>query len=321
MNNQSLGCLQPVDLRDIWASEPAGFTPWLAEPENLGILGKTLGLELEPDSVEKEVGSFRADIICREIRTGSLVLIENQLEQTDHDHLGKLLTYAAGLQAVTVVWLAKKFRDEHHAALDWLNEITHQSSRFFGLEIELWKIGDSPAAPKFNIVSMPNNWSRSVAHASRVTNDAEQSALKLLQRKYWAGLHDRLNTLGKAVHGDRTPQPQSWMAYSIGRSWCNVMAVMNTQQNQFIRVELYIKGENAGERLALLEEKKEEIEQELGYPLEWGDQLPTARDRRISYALHDVDLKDVSDWPRQHEWLAKHLNKMHKAFAQRVKDL
>ena len=106
------------------------------------------------------------------------MLIENQLELTDHDHLGKLLTYAAGLQAVTVVWLASSFRDEHRAALDWLNEITQEDSRFFGLEIELWRIGKSPAAPKFNIVCMPNDWSRSVANAARGKADSELSELR-----------------------------------------------------------------------------------------------------------------------------------------------
>ncbi len=199
----------------------------------------------------------------------SLALIENQIEQTDHDHLGKLLTYAAGLQAVIVVWLAEGFRDEHRAALDWLNEITHQDSRFFGLEVELWRIGDSPAAPKFNIVSMPNDWSRSVAQAARATDDAELSELKLKQRNYWMRLQDRLNAVGGTVRGNRTPRPRSWMSYGIGRSRFCLGAVMNTV-DKFIRVELYISGEDAGERLSLLEQKKDEIEGELGYRLEWG---------------------------------------------------
>ena len=314
METQSLGRLLRVELRTVWTNEPAEFTPWLAEPENLKILGETLGLELEPGSVEKEVGSFRADIVCRNIGTDSLVLIENQLEQTDHDHLGKLLTYAAGLQAVTVVWLAERFRDEHRAALDWLNEITHEDSRFFGLEIELWQIGDSPAAPKFNIVSKPNDWSRSVAQAARAADDSELSELRLTQRKYWTGLLERLNAAGGPVRGNRKPQPQSWMAFGIGVGGFNLGAVMNTW-DKLIRVELYIRGEDADDRLALLEQARDEIERELGYPLEWGDQSATARDRRISYYLREVDPENESDWPRQHQWLSDHLNKMHRGFA------
>lgn len=319
-NNQSLGRLQSVDLRTIWASEPAGFTPWLAELENLAVLSETLGLDLELVTVEKEVGSFRADIVCRDIGTEDLVLIENQLEQTDHDHLGKLLTYAAGLQpgmqTITVVWLADSFREEHRAVLDWLNEITDQDARFFGLEIELWQIGDSPAAPKFNIVSMPNDWLRSVAQATR----PELSERALLRKEYWSGLHDRLNALGGAVHGNRTPGHRRWMAYSVGRSGFSIVAAINMRE-KFIRVELYIKGDDAREYHDLLELEKDEIEQKLGYQLEWGDQLPTSRDRRISHYLHNTDPKDESDWPRQHEWLAKHLNKMHHAFKQQARDL
>lgn len=315
-----LGRLLPVDLRTIWASEPTGFTPWLAKPENLTVLSETLGLDLELVTVEKEVGSFRADIVCRDIGTEALVLIENQLEQTDHDHLGKLLTYAAGLQAVTVVWLADRFRDEHRATLDWLNEITQEDARFFGLEIELWRIGDSPAAPKFNIVSMPNDWSRSVAQSARATDGAELSERSILRREYWTGLHERLNAVGGAVHGNRTPGRRSWMAYSIGRSGFSIVAAIN-MRDKFIRVELYIKGEDAEEYLNFLGAGIDEIEQELGYELEWGDQQATSRDCRISHYLRNTDPRNKSDWPRQHEWLVEHLNKMHQAFAQRVRDL
>ena len=317
MDKRSLGRLQRVELRTVWTSEPVEFTPWLAEPENLLVLGDTLGLELEPGSVEKEVGSFRADIVCRDIGTDSLVLIENQLEQTDHDHLGKLLTYASGLQAATVVWLADRFRDEHRAALDWLNDITHEDSRFFGLEIELWRIEESVAAPKFNIVAKPNDWSRSVAQAARTADDAELSELRVMQRKYWTGLLKELSAAGGPVRGNRKPQPQSWMGFGIGVGGLRLGAVMNTW-DKVIRVELYIAGEDAGGRLALLEESRDEIEQELGFPLKWGDQSETARDRRISFYLREVDPEKESDWPRQHRWLVEHLNKLHGAFARRA---
>ena len=317
MNDESLGRLERVDLRTIWTSEPAQFTPWLARAENLEILGETLGLELERESVEKQVGSFRADIVCRDNGTGSPVLIENQLEQTDHDHLGKLLTYAAGLQAVTVVWLAASFREEHRAALDWLNEITHEESRFFGLEIELWRVGDSPAAPKFNIISMPNDWSRSVTPA---LGGAKQSETKLKQMEYWSGLQSVLNDMNGQVAGNRKPQPQHWMDYPIGRTGFHLSASMNSRE-RYIRVDLYISGEDAKQRLALLEQQKDEIERELGSSLEWGDELPTARDSKIAYYCRDIDPDDESDWPRQHEWLAKHLNDMHRAFSHRVRDL
>ena len=166
MNNESLGRLEKVDLRQIWLSESSGFTPWLAQHESLKLLGETIEMELECQSQEKEVGPFRADILCNDLSNDKFVLIENQLERTDHTHLGQLLTYAAGLEAVTIVWLAQRFTDEHRAALDWLNEHTSEQINFFGLEIELWKIGNSLVAPKFNIVSKPNDWTRSMKPAA-----------------------------------------------------------------------------------------------------------------------------------------------------------
>src|SRR3954454_8795457 len=153
MNKPQLGRLQRVSVRDYWLDEAREFTPWLAQEENIALLGETIDLELEVEAQERNVGPFRADILCRDTITGHFVLIENQLERTDHIHLGQLLTYAAGLEAVTIVWVARQFTEEHRAALDWLNGITNTTINFFGLEIELWRIGNSDLAPKFNAVS------------------------------------------------------------------------------------------------------------------------------------------------------------------------
>ena len=186
-----LGRLRPVDLRDVWRKEDQDFTPWLAEDENITVLGETLGMELEVEAQEKDVGPFRADILCRDANStdhDALVLIENQLERTDHSHLGQLLTYAAGLHTVTIIWIAQRFTDEHRAALDWLNEITDERFRFFGLEVELWRIGDSPAAPKFNIVSKPNEWARSAGEGVRRVARGEVSELRLHYQRYWTKL-------------------------------------------------------------------------------------------------------------------------------------
>jgi hypothetical protein len=175
MSGYNLGKLLKIDLRDIWLSESSDFTPWLAREENLQILAETLGLELELEAQEKAVGPFRADILCKDIGTNAWVLIENQLERTDHSHLGQLLTYASGLEAVTIVWIAARFTEEHRSTLDWLNRITDETFRFFGVEVELWRIGDSPAAPRFNIVSKPNNWNKLVTQAARAIDESELS--------------------------------------------------------------------------------------------------------------------------------------------------
>jgi hypothetical protein len=244
MTDQPLGRLERVDLRDIWVSEATSFTPWLARPENMAVLAETLNIDLELEAQERAVGPFRADLLCKDVSTDRWVLIENQLERTDHTHLGQLLTYASGLEAVTIVWIAARFTEEHRSTLDWLNKITDESFRFFGLEVELWRIGSSPAAPKFNLVSKPNEWSHSVAQAARAIDDAELSDTRVMQREYWGALHPVLDLMAGPVSGARKPQPQSWMGYSIGRSGFNLLAVMN-RQKQHLRAELYISGDLA----------------------------------------------------------------------------
>jgi hypothetical protein len=314
-----LGRLTRVDLRNIWTSESSEFTPWLAREENLVVLGEALGIDLELEAQEKAVGPFRADILCKDIGTGAWVLVENQLERTDHSHLGQLLTYASGLEAVTIVWIAARFTEEHRSTLDWLNKITDDSFRFFGLEVELWRIGDSPAAPKFNIVSKPNDWSRSVAQAARAIDEAELSDTRVKQRAYWAAFHQALDQAAGPVSGGRKPQPQSWMGYSIGRTGFNLGAVMIRPKRQ-IRTELYIAGDRAKAFFDLLHGQQQAIEQELGYPLEW-EELPIRRDCRISIYMTNVDPEDERAWPRQHQWLAAKINDFHRVFLARVRDL
>jgi hypothetical protein len=316
---RGLGRLERHDLRNIWTSEAADFTPWLAQPENIAMLGETLGLELELEAQEKAVGPFRADILCRDIGTNHWVLIENQLERTDHGHLGQLLTYASGLEAVKIIWIAARFTEEHRATLDWLNKITDDSFCFFGVEVELWRIAESPAAPKFNIISKPNGWSHSVAQAARAIEDTELSATRLMQREYWTAMIKVLDQAHGPIPGSRKPQPQAWMTFPVGRSGFHLNAVTIRSKNQ-IRAELYILGDRAKAFFNLLNCQKEAIERELGFLLEW-EELPSRRDCRISSYFDDVDPEDDADWPRQHEWLLKRLHDMHRVFAQRVRAL
>jgi hypothetical protein len=319
MVEKSLGRLERVELRDIWLSEASDFTPWLGRKENLDILGETLGIDLELEAQERPVGPFRADILCKDIGTDRWVLIENQLERTDHNHLGQLLTYASGLEAVTIVWIAARFTEEHRSTLDWLNRITDESFRFFGLEVELWRIGNSLAAPKFNIVSKPNDWSQSVAQAARAIDDAELSETRIMQRAYWSAFDKVLVESRGPVSGGKKPQPQSWMAYSIGRSHFTLNATMVRPRRQ-VRAELYISSDNAKAFFHLLEAKKEDIQRELGYPLDW-EELPGGKDSRVSVSMSDADPENEADWPHQHHWLAQRLNGMHRVLAPHVKAL
>ena len=150
--NKVIGTLKQVDLREYWENEATDFTPWLAKDENIAQLGKAVDIDLEVKAQEQSVGPFRADILCTD-QEGHYVLIENQLELTDHKHLGQIMTYAAGLNAVSIIWIASQFTDEHRAALDWLNRVTDDGINFFGIEIQLIRIGDFAAAPLFNVES------------------------------------------------------------------------------------------------------------------------------------------------------------------------
>lgn len=314
----TLGKLERVQLRDIWESEASDFTPWLAKEENLAILSEAIGIELELEAQEKNVGPFRADLLCKDPDTDNWVLIENQLARTDHTHLGQLMTYASGLQTVTIVWIAAKFSDEHRAALDWLNEITDSEFRFFGLEVELWKIGDSPAAPRFNIISKPNDWSRSVDQAAKKIDTDAVSDTKAQQLKYWQALHRYLDANQVDVQ-TRTPKPRHWNNYPIGRSKFRLTTTVNTVGNR-IGVELYMSGDDAKTSYALLHEQKEDIEAAVGEPLSW-QELPDRIATRIAIYLENVDPTDENDWPRQHQWMADHLATFDRVLRPRVRAL
>lgn len=212
-----LGRLVRVQPREVWANEAAHFTPWLAEPENVALLGETLGMDLEVEAVERAVGPFRADILCKDAGTDHLVLIENQLEASDHRHLGQILTYASGLDAFTIVWIATTIRDEHRATLDWLNEITASEVRFFALEVELWRIGASPPAPKFNVVCRPNDWTRSVKRGAAEVEDADPNGHRAEDAALWTALDARLDERDGPVVVPRQLSRSNWRNYRLGR--------------------------------------------------------------------------------------------------------
>lgn len=322
MSTQNLGRLQKVDLREAWSSESSDFTPWLAQESNLKLLGETIGIELELESQEKEVGPFRADILCKDTATDDWVLIENQLERTDHSHLGQLLTYAAGLNAVTIVRIAERFTEEHRAALDWLNERTDEKINLFGLEIELWRIGDSPIAPKFNVISQPNDWSRTVQQAA--AGGGEVSEHRQLQFRFWTAFKEYLESHNSFINCKK-PSPHHWRTYAIGRSGVHLVSIIsmwNSETNSRspeIRVDLYMNGPNAKLEFAVLEKQKDAIEKALGFPLRWHNPENKAA-CRIS-TRQNADFLNEQLWPQHFEWLRQRLETMHKVFAPIVKNL
>jgi aromatic ring-cleaving dioxygenase len=313
-----LGRLEKVDLRDVWSKEAGDFTPWLGLEENLALLGETIGLELELEAQEKNVGPFRADLLCKDTATDSWVLIENQLERTDHSHLGQLLTYAAGLNAVTIVWVASRFAEDHRAALDWLNEVTGSNINFFGLEIELWRIGGSQVAPKFNLASKPNDWIKSTGGGQGSSPATSLTETKLLQQEYWAALREYMLESNSNVKPTK-PLPQHWMNFAIGRSYFQLQSFANTKENR-IALGLTIAGPDAKPHFHLLSQERGEIEEEFGETLEWLE-LPERQESRIMLHNKQADPNDRDNWPEQHAWLSEKLETFDSVFRARIKRL
>ena len=313
---KDLGTLEKVDLREVWESENEDFTPWLAREGNINKLGQKIGLDLEVEAQEKRVGKFRADILCKDINTDNWVLIENQLEKTNHGHLGQLLTYATGLDAVTIVWVAATFNEEHKATLDWLNKITDENYNFFGLEIELYKIEDSKIAPKFNLVCQPDNWSQSISREAKRIEQGEVSETKLKQYKFWT-------ELGKELQAADTPlklqkvYPQHWTNIAVGKTGVHLGATFNTQQER-VSAQLYIiKNKNWFKEL---ESQKDIIEKELGEKLSW-QLLPEKAASRIALYRSNSDIENTDDWKEMLKWLVLKLEKLRIVFSPRLKNL
>jgi hypothetical protein len=313
---KQIGKFTKVELRELWIGEATDFTPWLALEDNIAHLGEAIGIELEIVGEERRVGPFRADILCKDTLSDKYVLIENQLERTDHGHLGQLMTYAAGLNAVTIVWIAKTFSDEHRAAMDWLNNITDDKINFFGIEIEVYKIGDSLPAPMFQIVAKPNDWSKSIR--SSPTTLGELTPTKQMNLEYWEAMKKFFESTGTFLRPQK-PSPQHWTNFAVGRSYFHFSATMSVRDN-FIRIELIIDGNEAKNNFFQLKNKYEEEANNLfDNQLIW-EELPDAKVSSI-YIKKSANTSARSEWQEQHEWFRENLEKMDKFFRPKIKEL
>ena len=294
--------LTKISLREAWPHEAADFTPWLAKPENLELLGETIGMKLELEAEEKPVGPFRADILCRDPVRGAFVLIENQLECTDHTHLGQLLTYAAGLEVTTIVWIAKKFTNEHRAAIDWLNNKSTSDISLFGLEIEVWRIGDSAMAPKFNVVCQPNDWSRSV------TSSIDNSESRKFCNEYWSGVLVALQESGMIQVNSR-PSGKQDMTFDVG--WNEfVLKAYFSRVKKRLGVWVACRGPDSSSNFELLKRSSKEIETALDGPLEWSLDESKNTGSCVLY-ISGYDANDRTDWSKQHQLIAEKLRALY----------
>ena len=309
-----LGSIVKVDLHTVWQNEAADFTPWLAEAENLSALGEALHLgELSLQSTEHRVGDFSADILAVD-EGGIAVLIENQLQPTDHRHLGQVLTYLAGIDSseAIVVWISTRLREEHRAAIDWMNRSAIDGYDFFGVEIEVIRIGDSDPAPRFNLVAMPNDWARQPRRAA-----SESGTLYL---EYWVALRDAWHAAGEKARFPK-PRPRQLLPVPIGRSGFRLAAVANKTERA-LRVERYVRQKNMPAKQAFdaLLDQGAAIEDDYGGPLDW-QRLPDRVASRIAVHLPHADIAEREDWSRQHAWIVEQLTRLRRVFTHRVKAL
>ena len=274
--------LEPVDLREVWRNEASDFTPWLAG--NLDRLGEALGMDLELVQTEAPVGAFSLDIQARDPNGDRKVVIENQLEQTNHDHLGKVLTYAAGNDADVMVWVVRDFRDEHRQALDWLNQRTSEETEFWGVVVRAVKIGNSAPAPIFDVVSRPNTF-RKIRIGSGASG--AQSASQQAYFAYWPKVLDRLTSR-------RSSTTRSWMGFATGISRVGRNLSFSTHG---ARVELYLDKEDKGLNKRLFDlffDHRAQIEEAFGEELTW-ERLENRKASRIALYLPGRTVNDPEE--------------------------
>lgn len=310
---QNLGSITSVPVREVWKDESLEFTPWLSQKENLDLLGSAIGIYLDSQTTEHPVGKFSADIRCKETGTDTWVVIENQLEETDHSHLGQLLTYAAGIGADTAIWVATRVREEHREAVNWLNQNTADKLSLFAVEIELLRIGDSPVAPRFHVVCKPNMWARAERNAAQ-----ELSVGRRTLMEYWNQFADLILRESKVLRPRKVSGSQ-YMTFSMGGlRGCRLMASA-LPQDKLLRVYLTLEGESAKDWLDKLAENQPEIEAAIGAgPLTWSER--GTRGYKV-YAEKSADPLVQEEWESQQRWIFDLIHRFYDVFAPRLRHM
>jgi hypothetical protein len=297
MTTPNLGRLSAVAPRKVWSHEAHDFTPWLLQ--NVDVLSDLLGMDLELEVAEHPVGGFSLDLLGRDLADESVVIVENQLEQSDHTHLGQILTYAAGTNPKTIVWIATSFRPEHRAALDWLNEHTDPDTRFFGVEIQVVRIGESIPAPNFTLVAQPNDWGKQVKAATGAGPLTERSKLYL---EFWERFLNRVATEHPGWTTAKASTPWGWYDLPTGVSGVMYETVF---AHQGLRVQLYFSASDAAvnaKRFGTLQEMKVQFEQALGQVAEWDDK-PAKKAAAVYVQSEFKNVASVDEWPAMLDWV------------------
>lgn len=266
-----LGKLEKIELREVWRHEALDFTRWLARKENIALLSKEIGIDIEVIETEMSVGRYNVDIYARDTESNKKIVIENQLENTNHDHLGKMLVYAAGLDADIAIWIVKDVNEEHRQAVEWLNDNSFEKINIFLVKVELWQIDNSPIAPKFQVICEPNNWAKVLKQQSK----ENVSDLELKQMEYWQGFVDYAKSKDKTYISQR-PSIYNWYVIRIGSSDYKIKLV-HSVNSDMIRCQLEIFNDEIYKKL---EQYRTEIDNKIN-GLEW-EYLEDRKVNRIS---------------------------------------
>jgi hypothetical protein len=252
------------DLRSVWKNEANDFTKWLAQEDNINLLGDELGLSLQVQETEAGVGSYRLDILASEISDDNEtpVIIENQLESTNHDHLGKIITYASGYDAKYIIWIVRDAREEHIQAINWLNDNTDENRNFFLVKIELWQIENSLLAPKFQIICRPNGWGKTIRNKR---TSSEFSNAQMVHYSIWSDFRDYALS-HKPKFSLRSPSQDHWYDIAVGRSGVHLALTAHSKEN-LLTCQFYISDDH--NLFHFLEQHKNEITQKIGIELNW----------------------------------------------------
>lgn len=293
---KKLGSLKKINLREVWEREDTHFTNWLSQEENISVLLDEIGVSAENIKTEDSAGRFNCDITADEVETGKKIIIENQLEKTDHSHLGQLLTYASSFDASIIVWVVADSRDEHKQAIEWFNKHMSENISFFLVKIEVWQIGDSNPAPKFNIVVEPNDWAKITLNKSSVSKELTETKLEKL--KFWEELKDYSENNPSTLRITRKPRPQHWFSIGVGIRHVGINFIHNTRTSS-IAVDIYIDKQEIFDKIY---SKKDLFESECkGMEIDWLA-LPDKKASRI-LTNKDCDLTNEKLWSNHFEWL------------------
>lgn len=284
----AIGKLEEVDIRELWKHEQYDFSEWLSKKENIENLNDILGLTLVDISKETYVGSYRCDLFAKDETTGIKVIIENQLEMSNHDHLGKIITYASGLDAKVVVWIVKEAREEHRSAIEWLNNNTNSNINFFLIEIHAYKIGNSDNAPMFQVIEQPNDF---IKNNKSINSNDTMNKSQSQRLEFWNQFNNVLVERGKPFNV-RKATTDHWYNVAIGTSDAHIDITL-VNKDSVIGVELYITDNK--ELFDKLYQRKDEIEKDLGFKLDWR-RLNNSKASRIVTYIKGLNFDDHSNY-------------------------